>query len=230
MTLDEAIIILRQMIPDFTSLVHSDTDLRELLRQGADEVAALTLCYERQATLTSDDLDPVFALGQREYPLRDSVNAGGLGLGDALKVLHVHIDGFPLTQITPASYTAARLAGTPTGRPEFWYEFAGHLGFRPTPSQAWLDDYTMEINYAAEVEVWTEGECPLPPAFDDLILQFAYLKAMIREGQWEEALSTFTGWLEEVAAQRLVSQRPATQQSGPPMPPTQARDQRRQRR
>ena len=229
MTIDEGITLLRAMIPDFVSTVHNEADLIDLLEQGANEVAALTLCYERKTTFTDADSPQVFVVGQREYLINFAKDQGQLGLVDSIKILSVHLDGFPLTQITPEGYTAAQLGGTAQGIPAFWYEFAGRLGFRPTPSSL-PGGFTLEVTYAARIGEWVGGECVLPAAFDDLILRYAYVKALMREGQWEDALSAFITWLKDVQMQPVVVQRPATQKSGPPMPPTQARDQQRQRR
>lgn len=230
MTLDEAVTIVRARITDFTHLVHSDVDLKNLLEQGACDVAALTLCYERKTVYTHVDSPQAFVVGGREYLIAGDVGLGGLGLTDVHRILSVHVNTKPLVQITPEGFTMSRIGGTAAATPEFWYEYAGRLGFRPSPSTAFLTDYTLEISYAASVGAWTSGECVLPPAFDELVVSYAYSKALMREGQWEEALSMLIEWFKDVQSQAIVLQAPETQKSGPPQAPTQRRDQQRQKR
>jgi hypothetical protein len=223
MTITEASSLLRHMLPDLQRLIHNDQDLLDLLEQAANEVAALTWGYEQSVLLTSADNPQFLVPGVREVLIEGFAP-------HALRVISVHTGTGPLTQITPEGYGAARLNDRLTGPPEFWYQWGRYLGLRPMPDAAWLSNYGLRVLYASRVGQWIDDECPLPSAYDDLILGFAYVKCKIREGQWETAMSYAAEWLSEVGAQPIIVERPETQRSGPPMPPTQRRDTARQRR
>lgn len=223
MTLEEALTLLRTMLPDFNRLLHSDASLKDWLEQGANEVAALTLCYERRATFTHTDSPKALMAGAREYFIAGAVGELGLGILDALQITSIHLDHEPLTMMTARHYHT-RSAGTPlSGQPKFWYEFAGRVGFRPIPDAAVLASYTMDINYAAAVGAWTGGESVLPAGFQDLSVRFAFVKAKAREEKWSAMAVAFEQWFEQIQTQPLIVMRPATHKGNLSLPATEPR-------
>ena len=100
------------------------------------------------------------------------------------------------------------------GTPKYFYEFAGTVGFKPVPSAAFISGgYTLEVTYAASVGNWTSGESVLPESTQLLLLQPAYLKAMLREHRWQEATTAFTAWFEQIQLAPGLTAQPATGRS-----------------
>jgi hypothetical protein len=213
MTLDDAVALLQDEVGDWAGLIHTVPDLKNLLEAGANDVAALTLGYERSVIFRHTDSPQALAHGVREYLLSGPIGELGLGRSDVLKVLHIHVNGIALVQITPDQYTQIDHAAPTGGTPHYWYEFAGTVGFKPYPNTTFLASYEMELTYAASVGNWTSGESVLPLALQDLSRGPAYIKAKMREGQWQEAATAFNAWFEQVQTQTATVQRPITQKS-----------------
>jgi hypothetical protein len=219
MTLDEAVEQLQDWLSDFTGLTHREADLRDLMEQAASIVAALTLGYERVATFTDADSPDALLAGFREYDIDGTIGQGGLGITDGLKILAVHLDGQALVRITPAQYSEVdpHVSG---GIPRYWYEFAGAVGLLPYPLAPTVADYELRVTYAAQVTSWTSGESVLRPAHDELLLAYAYLKACLREGRWQEASTTFEAWFQQAQIVPMQFTPPSTKRGELTLAPT----------
>ena len=86
MTLDETVALLQDWLRPMAGVQHTVADLKNLAEQAANDVAALTLSYEKRVVYRHTDSPALFYANQREYVINGTGGEGGLGILDSLKL------------------------------------------------------------------------------------------------------------------------------------------------
>ena len=192
-TLAQSLQDLRAMLREHAPVFWSDADLTDLLSQAQQDVASLTLASQRRTVLYSSDTPQALRPGVRHYALEGALGSGGLGLESVVTVLHIFKDAESLPKWSPEMVVSADARSSAGGgEPEYWYQFAGMLGFAPYPNVAFLGtNWDIELVYAAYPADWTAGESVLPSGFDELPTYLAFTKAMLAQKKWDVALQAY---------------------------------------
>ncbi len=205
-TLAESLLETKDLMHSYAGLATADSVLRGWLSQGQKDTAALTLSYQRTLPLANTDAPQALMAGQRAYPVALPIGAGGLGLTDHLKTLHILLNGLPLFLQTPTMIGRADVHTTGPGTPHYYYEFAEALTFVPYPNAAFLaTTFTIELVYGASPADWTSGESVLPAAFERLPIYFAATRAAIQRRHWPVAQQWYQQYIGQIQAYRLAS-------------------------
>jgi len=205
-TLTQALADVRTILMEPHPIVYDTPDLRDLLDQGQKDTAALTLCYQRRVAFANTDPTDWPIAGLRDYALTVPVGSGGLGITDAMKVLHVYLNDNALFRWTPEMQGMADARVDAGGTPRFYYEFAGVVSFIPYPNAAFVaSTYTMEVVYAAYPVDWTSGDSVLPSGFDELPTYYTVAMAYLSRKKWSMAAAAYQHWLSLTLQYRQIS-------------------------
>lgn len=192
-TLEQSLQDLRAMLHEHTPISWNTADLTDFLSQAQQDVAALTLAWQRRVVFRHTDSPQVWMAGVRQYAWDGVVGSGGFGLQDTITVVHLFKDGTSLPKWSPEMVVTADVRSSAgPGEPEYWYQFAGRLGFAPYPSAAFLaGPWDLEVVYAAYPDDWTGGTSVLPSGFDELPTYLAFVKAMLAKRRWTVAQQAY---------------------------------------
>lgn len=221
-TLEQSLQDLRAMLREHTPISWSTADLTDLVSQAQQDVAALTLAVQRRVVFANTDTPQVWLAGVRHYAWDGVVGSGGLGLQDTLTVVHLFKDGTSLPKWSPEMVVSADVRSSAgTGEPEYWYQFAGRLGFVPYPSAAFLaGTWDLEVVYAVYPEDWTGGASVLPSGFDELPTYLALVKAMLAQKRWTVAQQAYEDVMQLLLQYRQIAlARAATPRRAVKQPP-----------
>lgn len=206
-TLEQSLQDLRALLREHAPVFWSDADLRDLLSQAQQDVAALTLAVQQRVLFASSDTPQVWRPGVRHYALAGAVGSGGLGLADVVTVLHLFKDADSLPKWSPEMVVSADARSSRgAGEPAYWYQFAGLLGFAPYPSAQFVASaWDLEVVYAVYPADWRTGASVLPSGFDELPTYLAFTKAMIARKQWDVALQAYKDLMQLLVQYRQIA-------------------------
>jgi hypothetical protein len=157
----------------------TDAMLNRWLNDGERDVAIKSLCYEREYAITttantrSVSVTCVKTLGVEYIPSTGS----RVGLG----------------KITPRMVGHLELTGT---TPQYWFPWGDKICIEPIPQTTYNLAY-VAILPTAEMSADTD-EPEIPESFIPWIIQYAYIRGLIRDKKYATAAKAYKRYMEEM--------------------------------
>uniref|UniRef100_A0A6M3XAB4 Uncharacterized protein n=1 Tax=viral metagenome TaxID=1070528 RepID=A0A6M3XAB4_9ZZZZ len=165
----------RSILNEPSEQFFDDTEITAWLKEAAIDISTKTMCVETSAAVT--------------------VTAGTLDATeptDCLKVYAVYISNKGLMRIHPRQI--AHITPTPSTIPQFYYHFAGKLGFYPIASTG----MTATVLYSKLVD----SVVNLPYEYQEYAIDYAVYRAKLKDGKYAQANHVLSKYLNSLIFHR----------------------------